>query len=78
MASSAKRRAVGLGENPQESEHSSDEDPEEEEEDSGEEDSEASEEEINEVTERSSLHVDSVHCTWPCQLASKLANSAVS
>ncbi|XP_028332467.1 protein BCCIP homolog [Gouania willdenowi] len=48
MASSAKRRAVGLGENPQENDNSSDESPEEEEEDSGEEDSEASEEEINE------------------------------
>lgn len=60
MASSAKRRAVGLGENPQESEHSSDENPEDED-DSGEEDSEASDEEINEVTERSSLHADSVH-----------------
>lgn len=48
MASSAKRRAVGLGENPEESENSSDENPEEEE-DSGEEDSDASDEEINEV-----------------------------
>ncbi|XP_029383655.1 protein BCCIP homolog [Echeneis naucrates] len=47
MASSAKRRAVGLGENPEESENSSDENPEEGD-DSGEEDSEASEEEINE------------------------------
>ncbi|XP_075889555.1 protein BCCIP homolog [Nelusetta ayraudi] len=47
MASSAKRRAVGLGENPKESEDSSDENPEEED-DSGEEDSEDSEEEINE------------------------------
>uniref|UniRef100_A0A1A8HDL5 Protein BCCIP homolog n=1 Tax=Nothobranchius korthausae TaxID=1143690 RepID=A0A1A8HDL5_9TELE len=46
MASSAKRRAVGLGENPEESDNSSDESPE----DDGEsgEDSEASEEEINE------------------------------
>lgn len=50
MASSAKRRAVGLGENPDESDNSSDENPEEDE-DSGEEDSEASEEEINEVKE---------------------------
>lgn len=47
MASSAKRRAVGLGENPEESENSSDEDLEEED-DSEEGDSEASEE-INEV-----------------------------
>ncbi|XP_069016477.1 protein BCCIP homolog [Embiotoca jacksoni] len=47
MASSAKRRAVGLGENPEDSENSSDDNPEEGE-DSGEEDSEASEEEINE------------------------------
>ena len=48
MASSAKRRAVGLGENPEESDNSSDESPEEGD-DSGEEDSEASDEEINEV-----------------------------
>lgn len=54
MASSAKRRAVGLGENPEESENSSDENPEEE--DSGEEDSDASEEEINEVQELSLLN----------------------
>ncbi|XP_029978139.1 protein BCCIP homolog [Sphaeramia orbicularis] len=47
MASSAKRRAVGLGENPEESDNSSDEDLEDDD-DSGEEDSEASEEEINE------------------------------
>uniref|UniRef100_A0A4W6F6K0 Protein BCCIP homolog n=1 Tax=Lates calcarifer TaxID=8187 RepID=A0A4W6F6K0_LATCA len=47
MASSAKRRAVGLGENPEESDNSSIENPEEDD-DSGEEDSEASEEEINE------------------------------
>lgn len=52
MASSAKRRAVGLGENPQESEDSSEENPEEED-DSGEEDSEDSDEEINEVKDRS-------------------------
>lgn len=51
MASSAKRRAVGLGENPEESGNSSDENPEEED-DSGEEDSEASDEEINEVKEQ--------------------------
>ncbi|XP_028286643.1 protein BCCIP homolog [Parambassis ranga] len=43
MASSAKRRAVGLGENPEDSDNSSEESP-----DSEEEDSEASEEEINE------------------------------
>lgn len=54
MASSAKRRAVGLGENPQESEDSSEENPEGED-DSGEEDSEDSDEEINEVKDRSSL-----------------------
>lgn len=48
MASSAKRRAVGLAENPEENENSSD-DSSEEEEDSGEEDSEESDEEINEV-----------------------------
>ncbi|XP_078135554.1 protein BCCIP homolog [Sander vitreus] len=47
MASSAKRRAVGLGENPEESDNSSDENPEKDD-DSGEEDSEDSEEEINE------------------------------
>lgn len=47
MASSAKRRAVGLGENPEDRDHSSDEDSEEDE-GSGEEDSEDSEEEINE------------------------------
>uniref|UniRef100_A0A3Q3X7M5 Protein BCCIP homolog n=1 Tax=Mola mola TaxID=94237 RepID=A0A3Q3X7M5_MOLML len=47
MASSAKRRAVGLAENPEENENSSD-DSSEEEEDSGEEDSEESDEEINE------------------------------
>lgn len=53
MASSAKRRAVGLGENPKESEDSSEDNPEEEDE-SGEEDSEDSDEEINEVKGRSS------------------------
>ncbi|XP_026170986.1 protein BCCIP homolog [Mastacembelus armatus] len=47
MASSAKRRAVGLGENPEESEKSSDENPEEDD-DSGDEDSDASEEQLNE------------------------------
>uniref|UniRef100_A0A8C6UGK5 Protein BCCIP homolog n=1 Tax=Neogobius melanostomus TaxID=47308 RepID=A0A8C6UGK5_9GOBI len=47
MASSAKRRAVGLGDNPGEKDHSSDEESEEEEE-SGEEESGDSEEEINE------------------------------
>ncbi|AWP17895.1 Protein BCCIP -like isoform 2 [Scophthalmus maximus] len=47
MASSAKRRAVGLAENPEESDHSSDENPEGDD-DSGEEDSEASEEEVHE------------------------------
>lgn len=51
MASSAKRRAVGLGENPQDSEDSSEDNPEEED-DSGEEDSEDSDEEINEVKGR--------------------------
>ncbi|MEQ2191819.1 hypothetical protein XENOCAPTIV_002928 [Xenoophorus captivus] len=45
MASSAKKRAVGLGENPEESEHSSDENPEDDDE-SAEDDSD---EEINEV-----------------------------
>lgn len=48
MASSAKRRAVGLGENPEESDNSSDEILEEDD-DSGEEGSEASDEEVNEV-----------------------------
>ncbi|XP_037611063.1 protein BCCIP homolog [Sebastes umbrosus] len=48
MASSAKRRAVGLGENPAESDNSSDDNPERDDDDSGEEDSEASDEEINE------------------------------
>lgn len=51
MASSAKKRAVGLGENPENSDDSSDDIPEDED-DSGEEDSEASEEEINEVLDR--------------------------
>lgn len=54
MASSAKKRAVGLGENPKENENSSDENAEEE--DSEEEDSDASEEEINEVKELSLLN----------------------
>lgn len=48
MASSAKRRAVGLGENPDDSDNSSDENPEEDD-GSEEEDSDASEEQINEV-----------------------------
>lgn len=48
MASSAKKRAVGLGENPEDSDNSSDDNLEEDD-DSGEEDSEASEEDINEV-----------------------------
>ncbi|XP_034564193.1 protein BCCIP homolog [Notolabrus celidotus] len=48
MASSAKRRAVGLGENPAEDDISSDENPEDDEDESGEDDSEGSEEEINE------------------------------
>lgn len=61
MASSAKRRAVGLGENPEESENSSDEDLEEED-DSEEGDSEASEEEINEVKKLTLLSVNG----WPC------------
>ncbi|XP_068610593.1 protein BCCIP homolog [Brachionichthys hirsutus] len=47
MASSAKRRAVDLGETPEENEHSSDEHPEDDD-DSGEENSEASDEDINE------------------------------
>lgn len=52
MASSAKKRAVGLDENPEDSENTSEDIPEDED-DSEEEDSEASEEEINEVkTER--------------------------
>lgn len=55
MASSAKKRAVGLDENPEDSENSSDDIPEDED-DSEEEDSEASEEEINEVkTENGTL-----------------------
>ena len=48
MASSAKRRAVGLGENPEDRDRSSEDDSEEDE-DSGEEDSGESEEEIDEV-----------------------------
>lgn len=48
MASSAKKRAVGLGENPEDSANTSDDNLEEDD-DSGEEDSEASEEDINEV-----------------------------
>lgn len=56
MASSAKRRAVGLGENPEESDNSSDENPEDDD-DSGEEDSDASEEEeINEVNDTDATH----------------------
>lgn len=63
MASSAKRRAVGLAENPEESENSSEEN------DSGEEDSEASEEEINEVNEQNdSLHVNATHGLVSCRL----------
>lgn len=55
MASSAKKRAIGLDENPEDSENSSDDIPEDED-DSEEEDSEASEEEINEVkTEKETL-----------------------
>nr|XP_019938806.1 PREDICTED: BRCA2 and CDKN1A-interacting protein [Paralichthys olivaceus] len=62
MASSAKRRAVGLGKNPEEGDSSSDESLEEEEEDSGQEDSEASEEEINEeVTVDFEAHTISVN-----------------
>ena len=48
MASSAKKRAVGLGENPEDSDNTSDDNLEEDD-DSGEEDSETSEEDINEV-----------------------------
>lgn len=48
MASSAKKRAVGLGENPEDSDNTSD-DSLEEDDGSGEDDSEASEEDINEV-----------------------------
>lgn len=48
MASSAKKRAVGLGENPEDSDNTSDDNLEEDD-DSGEEDSEGSEEDINEV-----------------------------
>lgn len=48
MASSAKKRAVGLGDNPEDSDNTSDDNVEEDD-DSGEEDSEASEEDINEV-----------------------------
>ncbi|CAG5904722.1 unnamed protein product [Menidia menidia] len=47
MASSAKRRAVGLGQNPEENENSSDENPEDDD-DSVDGDSETSDEEINE------------------------------
>lgn len=46
MASSAKRRAIETGQNPQDSDESSDEGLE----DSGDEDSENSEEEVNEVS----------------------------
>lgn len=48
MASSAKKRAVGLGENPEDSDNTSDDNLEEDDDSDGE-DSEASEEEINEV-----------------------------
>lgn len=48
MASSAKKRAVGLGENPEDSDNTSDDNLEEEDDSDGE-DSEASEEDINEV-----------------------------
>lgn len=61
MASLAKKRAVGFGEKPEESDNSSDENPEEED-DSGEEDSEASDEEINEVREQTRLRREA----WPC------------
>ncbi|XP_013862499.1 protein BCCIP homolog [Austrofundulus limnaeus] len=47
MASSAKKRAVGLGENPEESDNSSEETPEDDD-DSGEDDSDASDDQINE------------------------------
>lgn len=58
MASSAKRRAVGLGENPDESENSSDENSEEDD-DFVEEDSDASEEQVNEVKIELFVY-------WPC------------
>ncbi|XP_046888884.1 protein BCCIP homolog [Hypomesus transpacificus] len=48
MASSAKRRAVGVGENPEECEDKSSDEGLEDDDESGEEDSEASDEEINE------------------------------
>lgn len=48
MASSAKKRAVGLGENPEDSDNTSDDNLEEDGDSDGE-DSEASEEDINEV-----------------------------
>lgn len=48
MASSAKKRAVGLGENPEDSDNTSDDNLEEDDDSDGE-DSEASEEDINEV-----------------------------
>lgn len=48
MASSAKRRAVGLGENPKESENSSDENPEDDDESA----EDVSDEEINEVKQQ--------------------------
>lgn len=61
MASSAKRRAVGLAENPEERQNSSDENSEADA-DSGEEDSDASEEEINEVKRKDdSVNVNSTH-----------------
>lgn len=50
MASSAKKRAVGLGENPEKRDNSSEETPEDDD-DSEEDDSDASEDEINEVSE---------------------------
>lgn len=48
MASSAKRRAVGLGKNPEESENSSDENPEDDDESAD----DVSDEEINEVKQQ--------------------------
>lgn len=64
---------MGLGENPAESDNSSDDNPERDDDDSGEEDSEGSDEEINEVKEQNTwLNGNCMH-----GLVSWLANTAL-
>lgn len=69
MASSAKRRAVGFGVNPEESEDNSSDEGLEDDDVSGEEDSDASEEEINEVSRQIIMSL----LSWP-RLARKLTS----